>query len=99
MFTMKSKVIGHLKWVVILFKVLIKKFVKDRLRISPFQKFRVNLHKFHALFSARLSQARLSQVLRKLGSENAHGYTWLRLYDTISSAVISRFLCRTRHKL
>jgi hypothetical protein len=29
-------------------------------------------HKFHALFSTRLSQARLSQVVCKMGSENAH---------------------------
>jgi hypothetical protein len=55
----------------ILFKMLTKKFVKDS--ASQFQNFRVNFHTFHALFSTRLSQARLSQVLRKMVSENAHG--------------------------
>jgi hypothetical protein len=34
-----------------------KKFVKDG--ASQFQNFRVNFHKFHALFSTRLSQVRL----------------------------------------
>jgi hypothetical protein len=29
MFTLRSKVVGHLKWVMILFTALIKKFVKD----------------------------------------------------------------------
>jgi hypothetical protein len=43
------------------------KFVKE------FHKFHVNLHKFHALFSMRLIQARLSQVLQKMDSTNAHG--------------------------
>jgi hypothetical protein len=38
----------------ILLKVLTKKFVKDG--ASQFQNFRVNFHKFHALFSTRLSQ-------------------------------------------
>jgi hypothetical protein len=40
---------------------------------SQFQNFHVNFNKFHAQFSTRLSQSRLSQVLRKMGSENAHG--------------------------
>jgi hypothetical protein len=35
---------------------------------SQFQNFHVNFHKFHAPFSTRLSQ-----VLRKTVSENAHG--------------------------
>jgi hypothetical protein len=55
----------------ILFKMLTKKFLKDG--DSQFQNFRVNFHKFHALFCTRLSQTRLSQVLRKMDSENAHG--------------------------
>jgi hypothetical protein len=46
------------------------KFVKDG--ISQFQNFRVYFHKFHALFPIRLSQARPSQVLCKMGCENAH---------------------------
>jgi hypothetical protein len=36
-----------------LFKVLAKKFVKNG--ASQFQKFRVNFHQFHAVFSMRLS--------------------------------------------
>jgi hypothetical protein len=55
----------------ILFKVLTKKLEKDG--DSQFQNFRVNFHKFHAVFPTRLSQARPSQVLRKMFSENAHG--------------------------
>jgi hypothetical protein len=55
----------------ILFKMLTKKFVKDS--ASQFQTSPMNFHTFRALFSARLSQARLSQVSRKIGSENAHG--------------------------
>jgi hypothetical protein len=47
-----------------------KKFTKDG--VSQFQNFRVDFHKFHALFSTRLSQARLSQILRNMGSENVH---------------------------
>jgi hypothetical protein len=40
---------------------------------SQFQNFSVNFQKFHALFSTRLSQlGRLSQLPRKMGSENAH---------------------------
>jgi hypothetical protein len=39
----------------ILFRVLAKKFVKDG--ASQFQKFHVNVHKFHALFFTRLSQS------------------------------------------
>jgi hypothetical protein len=38
---------------------------------SQFQNFGVNFHKFHALFSTRLSQTRLPQALRKMTSENA----------------------------
>jgi hypothetical protein len=38
-----------------------------------FQKFLMNIHKFQALFSLKLSQARLSQVLREIGSKNAYG--------------------------
>jgi hypothetical protein len=52
------------------FKLPNKKIVKDG--ASQFQNFRVNFHKVHALLSMRLSQARLSQVLRKMGSENVH---------------------------
>jgi hypothetical protein len=33
----------------------------------------MNFHKFHALFSKRLSQARLSQVSHEMGSKNVHG--------------------------
>jgi hypothetical protein len=33
----------------------------------------VNFHKFHALFSTRLSQAMLLKVLRKMGSVYAQG--------------------------
>jgi hypothetical protein len=61
--------VGHLELVMILLKVLTKKFVKDS--VSKSQNFHVNFHKFHALLSTRLSQARLSQVLHKMGSENA----------------------------
>jgi hypothetical protein len=48
-----------------------KKSVKDS--ALQFHNFHVNFHKFHALFSTRLSQSRLSQVLHKMDSENAHG--------------------------
>jgi hypothetical protein len=48
MFMMNSKVVRHLQSVMSLFKV------KDG--ASQFQNFRVNFHKFHALFSTRLSQ-------------------------------------------
>jgi hypothetical protein len=54
----------------ILFKVLSRKFFRDD--TSQFENFRVNFYKFHALLSMRLSQARLSQILHKVGSENAH---------------------------
>jgi hypothetical protein len=54
MFTIKSEVIGYLYSVMILFKVLSKKFVKNK--ASQSQSFRVNFHKFHTLFSVRLSQ-------------------------------------------
>jgi hypothetical protein len=54
MFTMKSKVVGRLYRVMILFKVLPKKSVKDG--TSQFQNFHVNLQKFDALLSKRLSQ-------------------------------------------
>jgi gamma-glutamylcysteine synthetase len=40
--------------VVIFFNALTKKLVNDG--ASQFQKFRVNFHTFHALFSTRLSQ-------------------------------------------
>jgi hypothetical protein len=50
---MKSKVTDHLQRVMILFKLLTTKSVKDS-SSSQFQNFRVNLHKFHALFSMRL---------------------------------------------
>jgi hypothetical protein len=40
---------------------------------SQFQNIRVNFRKFHILFSTSSSQTRLSQVLRKMGSENVHG--------------------------
>jgi hypothetical protein len=56
------------------FKVLTKKFVKDG--SSQLHNFLVIFYKFHALFSMRLSQARLSSwVLCKMGSENVHGCT------------------------
>jgi hypothetical protein len=42
------------EWWMILFKVLTKKFVKDG--ASQFQNFRVNFHRFCALFCAVLSQ-------------------------------------------
>jgi hypothetical protein len=51
-----------------LFKVLTKKFVKDG--TSQFQKFHVTFHKFHTLFSMRLS-VRLGYHMT--GSKNAHG--------------------------
>jgi hypothetical protein len=54
MFIVKSEVVGHLYWVMILFKMLTKQFVKDG--DSQFQNFCVNFLKFHALFSMRLSQ-------------------------------------------
>jgi hypothetical protein len=52
-------------------------FFKVKDGTSQFQNFRVNFHKFHALFSMRLSQAKLSQVSHKIvymGSENAYGF-------------------------
>jgi hypothetical protein len=58
---------------IILFKVLTKKFVKDS--ASQFQNFCVNFHKSHTLFCTRFSQASLSQGMHKMGSENAHGCT------------------------
>jgi hypothetical protein len=54
MFTMHSEVVDHLQWGMILFKMLTKIFVKDG--DSQFQNVRVIFHKFHALFSTRLSQ-------------------------------------------
>jgi hypothetical protein len=54
MFMMKTEMVSHLYWVMILFKVFTKKFVKDG--ASQFLNFHVNYHKFHALFSTRLSQ-------------------------------------------
>jgi hypothetical protein len=54
MVMMKSEVVGHLHSVMISFKVLTKKFMKDG--SSQLQNFRVNFHKYHALFSTRLSQ-------------------------------------------
>jgi hypothetical protein len=51
--------------------VLTKKLVK--VDSSQFQNFHENFHKFHAFSYTRLLQARLSQVLLKMGSENAHG--------------------------
>jgi hypothetical protein len=53
-----------------MFKVLTKKSLKDG--ASQFQNFCVNFHKFHTPFSMRLSQAKLSQILCKMVSENAH---------------------------
>jgi hypothetical protein len=54
MFTMKSEVVGHLYWVLILLRVLPKTIVKDG--ASKFQTFLMNFRKFHALFSTGLSQ-------------------------------------------
>jgi hypothetical protein len=53
-FTMNSEVVSYLHWVMILSKVLTKKFVKEG--ASQFQNFRVNFHKFHVLFSMKLSE-------------------------------------------
>jgi hypothetical protein len=52
----------------ILFKVLTKKFVKDR--DSQFHNIRVNFHKIHALFSTRVLQ--LGIDYHKF-SEKGHG--------------------------
>jgi hypothetical protein len=58
----------------ILFKVLTKKFVRDG--DSQFQNFFVNFHNFlHCSLWDYHSRVRLSQVLCKTGSENAHGCT------------------------
>jgi hypothetical protein len=74
MFTMKNQVFSWPSVVNDLFKVLTKKFVKDS--ASQFENFHVNFHKLYALFSMRLSQlGMLSQILLKMGSENAHGCT------------------------
>jgi hypothetical protein len=54
MFTIKSEEVGWPSVVMILFKVLTRKFVKDG--ASQFQNFCVNYHKFHALVSTTLSQ-------------------------------------------
>jgi hypothetical protein len=40
---------------------------------SHFHNSPVNFYKFHAFFSTRLSESRLLQVLRKMGSENGNG--------------------------
>jgi hypothetical protein len=45
---------GQPSVLMILFKVLLQKIVKGG--VSQFQNFCVNLHKFHALFTMRLSQ-------------------------------------------
>jgi hypothetical protein len=51
-----------------------QQFVSDD--ASQFQNFRVNLLKFHAIFLTEFSQLGWgSRFLRKIGSENAHGYT------------------------
>jgi hypothetical protein len=42
---------------------------------SQFQNFHVNFQNFHTCFSMKFSQAWLSHVLCKMGSENAHGLT------------------------
>jgi hypothetical protein len=49
MFMMKNEVVSQPSAVMILFKVLIKKFLNDNL--SQFQNSGVNFHKFHALCS------------------------------------------------
>jgi hypothetical protein len=55
MFTIKSEVVGRPSVVSEdLVQNVTKKFVKDG--ALQFQNFRVNFHKFHALFSTRLSQ-------------------------------------------
>jgi hypothetical protein len=52
-FMIKSKVVGHLLQLMILFKVLTKKLVKDG--ASQFQNFRLNFHNFHSLLYMRVS--------------------------------------------
>jgi hypothetical protein len=67
----------------ILFKVLIKKFVKDG--ASQFQNVRVNFHKFHALFPTRLSQLGKATAscaqdgFRKCSRVRTKRREWLRL--------------------
>jgi hypothetical protein len=58
---------------VILFEVLTKKLVKDG--ASQFLNFYMNFYKFLAFFSARVTETRLLEDLRKMDSENAHGLT------------------------
>jgi hypothetical protein len=67
----------------ILFKVLTKKFVKDS--ATQFQNFHVNFHKLHSLFSKRLSQARLSQVLRNVGSELTGAHKTQKMASSLTS--------------
>jgi hypothetical protein len=82
-----------------LFKVLTKKFVKDG--TSQFQNFCVNFHKFHALFSMRLSQARLSEVLEGWVSkmltgvhkiENGFGFDFLEQYNKDGDEFLSHII-------
>jgi hypothetical protein len=53
-------------------QIVDKKIVKDG--ALQFQNFLLNFHKLHWLFSMRLSHSRVSQILRKMASENAHGW-------------------------
>jgi hypothetical protein len=72
MFTMKSEEVGRPSVASDdLVQSVEQKFVKNL--ASQFQNFPLNFHKLHTLFSMRLSQARLSQVSRKMDSENADG--------------------------
>jgi hypothetical protein len=67
MFTMKTEVVGPPSIVKDdLVQKVDQKIVKDS--ASQFQNFRGNFHKFYELFPTRLSQATLSQVLRKMDS-------------------------------
>jgi hypothetical protein len=61
--------------------------------------FYVNFHKFLTLFSMRLSQARLSQVLCNMGSENVHGcaqntengFGFCRLFESDTTKMAMNF--------
>jgi hypothetical protein len=83
-----------------LFKELTKTFVK--FGASQFQDFRVNFHKFHTLFSERLSQLGYHKVLPKMGSENVHrcaqnaengfGFDFLQRYHKDSDEFLSHII-------
>jgi hypothetical protein len=66
MFMMKNEVVV---WPSVVSDDLVdQRFVNDS--TSQFQKFHVNFHKFHSLFSVRLLLS--SEVLLKMGCKNAH---------------------------